>query len=106
MTIKRRALFSCSVASFIYSLIHHIYQVVFSVTKPRSLPREGYSLAEDDWQLAMNTTGKKLLQCCQRSAIGNNKVGSRVKRTGGQFTESNRALRAGFVEKGRPERSP
>lgn len=31
--------------------------------------------------------------------MGNRKVGSRVKRTGGQFTELNRALRAGFVER-------
>lgn len=34
------------------------------------------------------------------------KVGSRVKRTGERFTELNRMLRAGFIEKGRSERSP
>lgn len=34
------------------------------------------------------------------------KVGSRVKRTGGQLTELNRMLRAGFIEKGRSKQRP
>ena len=49
--------------------------------------------------MAINTIGKKLRQCWKRSTMGNSKIGSRVKRTGGQFIELNRALRAGFVER-------
>lgn len=49
--------------------------------------------------MAINTIGKKLNQCWKRSTMGNRKVGSRAKRTGGQFTELNGALRAGFVER-------